>query len=269
MPSTFDLFVEFTLYARLTCSRCKQQYTLALLPQPETKTILIVFDVKCSQSSSHFRDICDAKPMPLFYRRFTYGGECIDGSPLPSMTGLPDPRVRLVDQIFIPVDRSGTFHLATLSAEKYSYVFDEQSNRFTLVKSLFKDMMTAGWKDTFYGSRFEVQDNEYNVVALANLGTRYVSTLFVHSSHVWLSLTKTSCRPAYTPVASGLLEDHAYVSNSVLSISLNEKYLVCRVDDAFYILCFQDSENRPKQDGPFFNGGTLKVLQGHRTWTPA
>ncbi|KAH7380746.1 hypothetical protein BKA66DRAFT_419577 [Pyrenochaeta sp. MPI-SDFR-AT-0127] len=220
----------------LTRIRCTHRHDIALLLQPDTKTIVVFGDIICSKEVALQLDTCDNMPGPIIYSRFTYDGVCLNTSHGSwKLLG----SVQLDASEFVPVDHNGRF--ATRIKGKRSVVldvqtyvqFDEQLNKFIAISDA-SSQFTAWWKDTCYGLGPTEQHSEPHVI-LAHMDPGYILSRL----HF-------------------LMMDE--MGGYSIPIVLNEDYVIRNVIDTVYLLCFNDSENRPKQGGSFFGIGEFEVL---------
>lgn len=73
-------------------------------------------------------------------------------------------------------------------------------------------------------------------------------------------LTKASDAPKKQRVMNDCTSWNLHSNRYML---MNEKFIVLGPgrDPLMYILCFEDSDKRPKENGPFFDAGDVKMIE--------
>ena len=231
------MYIHFVLYNPLIEARRRSNRLIALLLQPDTKTIL-VFGENVLETPYQ-----GTRLGPIIYARFTYNGECISSSHIPPMNDLTNILVAPLSY-FVPVDQNGQFALRMIFQTRDDAFlgvrlrFDERLNRFTNIDdpasegSLWINDSNAWWKDTFYGLPSSFEDSPIPVI-LAYMGTSGMPNLK-------LLISDTNI--------------HGY------DYLLNEDYVITKMSNYLYLLCFDDSDKRPKENGSFFDIGDLELL---------
>ncbi|KAF1947779.1 hypothetical protein EJ02DRAFT_472136 [Clathrospora elynae] len=226
-------------------------HTITPLLQPETETMIIFADAKRSKDRPEHR-------WHIAYSRFTYGGECI-GNFQTSLPGIGGIMGWSYVNCFDPIDNKGRFaiRLKSLSREadnnqitSFLLRFDEKLNHLAIMEepSLLGGPSGSGavgsiawWEDTCYGHMYHGGDGERPMLAhMGNSGARCYTPLITESKD------------------APLVPDIEDVNRSVI---MNEKHVIRLAIDRFYVLCFAESDQRPKESGSFFDVGALEVLQ--------
>ncbi|KAF1842397.1 uncharacterized protein K460DRAFT_370364 [Cucurbitaria berberidis CBS 394.84] len=209
---------------------CKHKHNLALLLQPNTKTILVFGDVQCSKA---FPGLCSTMPGPILYTRLTYDGQVVHSSHMPLLKGITSITMSN-ENSFVPVDQNGRFLLRMNIKNSFRLHFDEQLGQFTKIlgpdsEDLVSCFTSTWWKDSFYKV-----GNSTGRVALEHEGTRGAPNPrpLIFDVH--------PCKPA--------------------RVGVNENFVMCSQPQHIYLLCFDDSDKRPKQCESFFDIGYLTVL---------
>ncbi|KAF1831346.1 hypothetical protein BDW02DRAFT_572103 [Decorospora gaudefroyi] len=226
-------------------------HAISPLIQPETETIILFVDAQRSEKLPYDQ-------RKIAYSRYTYSGECI-GDFQPSLPGIGSIESMGSWERFVPVNfQANQFAIPMRSAlgegqdrihTFFLLHFDEGLNSLRV----WEDSQLPGpircsggamawWKDTCYG--FFYHEGERRDM-IAHMGT--------------------SDKKTYTPIVSEPRHDTpwAYHRSRVNAlVVLNDKYVIRSTASIFYVLCFdgEDNGNRPKENGPFFDLGTLEVL---------
>lgn len=138
----------------LTFFRCQEKHRLALLLQPQSRTI-IVFTVahrfRHSQEEGRSKVSND-----MVFSRFTYDGKCLTTSYAPCSYDL---HILTTSHPLLPVDKQGTFALKVKGlqsgeANLHRMQFNEHEYNFIAIpgyqSSMFLHTSTSWWNDAVY-----------------------------------------------------------------------------------------------------------------------
>jgi hypothetical protein len=245
------------------------------LLQPEVERIFVFVDQR------RFIDRTHGGPATIKYCQFTYTGDCIFESDM-TLNDLDAGWLHAHQLQMTLVDRRGIFRFSMVGdSETISAQFDEQQNTLTNLRHttdescMWTDVSRFWWKDTFFRA-MEAPNIPHSSrhAIITHGGTRYASGFCLQSllstSQPFrtgtqmlrrCSLTSTSDEPHEKPLVtrvSGSYNDYN-VTGSLQSIVLNDKYVVRALANTFYVLCYDDSLQLPKESGPFFDIGSLEI----------
>ncbi|OAL49395.1 hypothetical protein IQ07DRAFT_53703 [Pyrenochaeta sp. DS3sAY3a] len=223
---------------------CVDMHHIRLLLQPDTETILIFAEGRCDEDS------CLPYHAGVLFARYTYKGECIHSynAPEPFWDEFDNVLPSSSRAFHPPVNYNGSFAFEVFGSTNeaisglWILQFDEQALKFVNIDHpsvdnnrpwVEQDM--AWWGDTLYRFDPGLDDN-------------------------YLVYAGTSDAPEERRVMDGL---SSLNGNEDVDMLMNEKFIVLSPSSqAFmYILCFEDSDKRPKEDGPFFDAGDFEILE--------
>jgi hypothetical protein len=228
------------------------------LVQPRTSTILIFTSASVSTTQPQQR-------RNVAYARYTYAGECI-GMWQPFLPGIGNIMSWSNIRCWNDAGYDGRWAMWmksrpwSTSSDADSRVttsfilrFDEKDCKLdvwpnsSLVGSdcgFYTGGCMAWWKDTCYGY-LHPSDSAETRDMLAFMGTQGEGKY-----------------KALVDEGKEIKMAHAW-ENVTAPVQMNEKYVLRNVLDRFYLLCFDEDEgeNRPRENGEFFDQGMLEVLK--------
>ncbi|KAL6706606.1 hypothetical protein ACN47E_005362 [Coniothyrium glycines] len=236
----------------VTDPECRHTHSWVLLPQPATRTIVVCADTTCTRQN--VQQTCSAITIPLIFSRYTYAGELLTTSHLPSSIAT-NAHLRTIHQpCFIPVGRPDLFKFRVELAQttgpnatkwmRYLLQYDERENEIAIINgpidgTMHKHNLTAWWKDTFYSCRQRKEDPNSVITLIGSSGEPAKVRTVLRDNH------KKPIAPLFDT-----------------EIFLNERYVIRKTLGGMYIGCFEESPYRPAETGRAFDLGKLEVLMG-------
>jgi len=238
---------------------------IAPIIQPATQTIIIF-------AYAINNDDVPVHQTYFAFGRYTYSGECLSThyANLSGVTALSGSRRA---STFVPVDYKRNIlsivmrdslgkssFLVRFNEEEMDMSVWEGSRLYEHPEFTHTNGAMAWWKDTCYVALWDGEIEKRDMIALMDGKT---------DKHDMDALMGASDGRVYKPIVSestdsGLLHDWDEIKAPVV---MNENYVIRNAKDRFYILCFDDDDEGkwPKESGPFFDIGGLRVLKGMDT----
>ncbi|KAH9877350.1 hypothetical protein IAQ61_002715 [Plenodomus lingam] len=224
-----------------------------LLLQPKTSSIIIITHAwacnvmaKIQPGSRTFGLQRALQLGPIVSSRFSYDGVCLDRSSLPLDSHFLE--IRLICDYrknygLVPVDQQGHFTLEVAcdgpEDEKRRQEFNPTSERSWSPSS------TGWWNDVYFKPGEPYVQNIPDSMMYMATDAYMVGNTSGYEQH-FLSIPRPGKR--FRPGR----DDYRACSNG--------SYLVRSFDSAAVVYCFDESNDRPKEDGPFFTEGVFLTL---------